>query len=249
MTARRSQLRAWLYALTRYELTLRGKAARARNAFIKTAARDYETTQHIANHLVTAHRTRIADTLDAHYRVVIPHFAAQALKQVKSRRFERKAALFDSLVAEWVGREALRKAQLIADTDRDDVLAEIGKGLDEGLGTAEIARNIRKVSQLTPYRAATVARTETHAAATYGSIESVRAAERDLGVVMLKEWGPTLDDRTRPEHLAMASYGPIPMNEKFVVGGEQMDRPGDSSASPANLVNCRCTMFFTEATG
>lgn len=247
---RRTQLRLWLLALDRFELSLRGKAGKARNAFIRSAASDYETSGHIAAHLLASHRKRIADTLDTHYRLVIPHFAAQALKQVKSRRIKRKAAqsLYDGLVSEWISREALRKAQLIADTDRDDVLKAIESGILDGLGTAEIARNIRAVSQLTPYRAAVVARTETHAAATYGSVESIRSAERDLGVTMLKEWGPTLDDRTRPDHAAMAGSEPIPMDQKFVVGGSLMDRPGDTSAPPDQTVNCRCTLFFTEAT-
>jgi hypothetical protein len=69
-----------------------------------------------------------------------------------------------------------------------------------------------------------------------------------LGVQMLKEWLPTLDDRTRPAHAAMNGQPPIPLNEKFVVDGELMDRPGDPSASPANVIACRCALGYTEAT-
>src|SRR5262249_42788761 len=98
-----------------------------------------------------------------------------------------------------------------------------------------------------PFRASVVARTETHAAATFGSIESVREAERQLDVKMLKEWLPTLDDRTRPDHAAMAGSAPIPMDEDFLVGGESMDRPGDPGASPEQVINCRCAMAFEEA--
>ena len=243
------RLRLWLLALDRFEYELRPAIARGRTAFLKAAASDYETTGHVAAHRLTTHRKQVASALDTHYRRVVPHFAAHTLRQVKSRRIETKAAqsLYDALVAEWIGREALRKATLIAGTDRDDVLRAIEQGLTEGQGTAEIATNIRKVSQLTPFRAATVARTETHAAATFASAEAAREAERTLDVRLLKEWGPTRDDRTRPEHLAMSGYGPIPTGEKFSVGGDQMDRPGDPSASPANLVNCRCTLFLTEA--
>ena len=246
---RRRQLRLWLLALDRFELTLRGQAGKARNAFVRKAAADYAVDGNLSNHVTVSHRKRVADTLDTHYRRVIPHFAAQSLKQVKSRRLERKAAqsLYDGLVSEWIGREALRKAQMIADTDRDDVLTAIEAGMTEGLGTAEIASNIRKVSRLTPFRAATIARTETHAAATYGSIESVRVAERELGVVMLKLWLPTLDTRTRPDHAAMAGSPAIPMGEKFVVGGVEMDRPGDPSAPPESIIACRCALAYQEA--
>lgn len=248
MTDRRLALRAWLLAMDRLELSLRVEQARARNAMIRAAATAYTKHGHPPAHVFIAHRTRVKGVIEDAYRRTIPVFGGMALKQVKSRRIERKAAqtIYDQLIADWIGRESLRKATLIADTDRDDVLDAINGGLAEGLGTEEIARNIRKVSQLTPFRAATVARTETHAAATFGSIESVRQAERELGVVMNKEWLATKDDRTRPEHLA-ADGQQVETAGKFVVGGEMMDRPGDTAGSSANVVNCRCAIIYEEA--
>lgn len=247
MPDRRLLLRSWLFAMGRLELMLRADQGRARNAMIRAAAKAYIATGHTPAHVFIAHRTRIRSVIEDHYRRTIPVFAGMALKQIKSRKVEKKAAqtMHEWLIARWIDREALRKATMIADTDRDDVLKAINTGLGEGLGTEEIARNIRKVSQLTPHRASTVARTETHAAATYGSIESVREAERTLGVVMNKEWLATKDDRTRPEHLA-ADGQQVAMDEKFTVGGEQMDRPGDSNASAANVVACRCAIIFEE---
>ncbi|HYH63350.1 MAG TPA: phage minor head protein [Urbifossiella sp.] len=159
---------------------------------------------------------------------------------------ETKATGFEALMQEWVSREALRKATLIASTDLDDIRGAIADGVSLGQGTAEIATNIRRVSQLTPHRAATVARTETHAAATFGSIESVRDAEQSLGVVMVKEWLATRDGRTRPDHLA-ADGQRVPLNEKFTVGGVLMDRPGDPSAPPELVIACRCALAYEEA--
>lgn len=247
MTDRRLQLRAWLLALSRLEVRLRADQARARNALIRQAAKAFLANGQYPTHLTLSHRQRVQSLLADHYRRTVPVFAGLALKQVKSRRIERKAAesIFDALIAEWIGREALRKATLIADTDRDDVLDAIADGLDEGLGAEEIGRRIRRVTQTTPYRAAVVARTETHAAATFASVESVRQAERDLGVRMTKEWLATKDDRTRPEHSA-ADGQVVGLDERFTVGGELMDRPGDSSASAANVVACRCAMIFEE---
>lgn len=248
MPDRRAQLRLWLLSLDRFELRLRVKAARARNAFIKDAADGYADNGTVPGWLNEQHRRRLKGELTDHYQAVIPHFGTMALKQIKSRRVERKAAesIFQALMAEWVSREALRKAALIASTDSDDVRDAIEDGLTEGLGTEDIARRIRKVQQLTPYRAATVARTETHAAATYGSIESVRQAERELGVRMTKEWLATSDERTRPEHLA-ADGQRVGVDERFSVGGELMDRPGDTGASPGMTINCRCALAYAEA--
>ena len=249
MPDRRLLLRAWLYALSRLELTLRVDQARARNAMIRQAATEYTKHGHPPAHVFTAHRRRVKGVIEDHYRRTVPVFAAMALRQIKSRRLERRAAqtIYDALVSEWISREALRKATMIADTDRDDVLDAISGGLDDGLGTEEIARDIRRVTQMTPFRAATVARTETHAAATFASVESVRQAERDMpGLKMTKEWLATKDDRTRPEHLA-ADGQTVGLDETFVVGGEAMDRPGDTSGSEANVINCRCAVIFEEA--
>jgi uncharacterized protein with gpF-like domain len=246
MPDRRKQLRAWLYAMTRLEGQLRLDQSRARNAMIRKAAAQFTATRQFPAFLLLEHRNRTAQNLTAAYQRTIPVFASMATRQIKSRRFERKVDTFARLAAEWITREALRKATLIADTDRDDVLAAINAGLEEGLGTEEIARNIRKVSQLTPFRAATIARTETHAAATFGSIESVREAEQELGVRMLKVWLPTMDARTRPDHAAMANHPPVPLDEKFTVGGEMMDRPGDPSASAKNIISCRCALAYQE---
>lgn len=247
MTDRRLLLRAWLHAMSILEVQLRSEQGRARNAMIRKAASEYQKHGHPPAHVFIAHRKRVKGIIEDHYRRTIPLFGGMALRQIKSRLVERKAAqtIYESLVADWIARESLRKATMIADTDRDDVLGAISDGLTEGLGTEEIARGIRKVSSLTPYRAATVARTETHAAATFGSIESVRQAERDLGVRMNKEWLATRDNRTRPEHLA-ADGQQVAMDEKFSVGGESMDRPGDTAASPENVVNCRCAILFEE---
>lgn len=248
MTDRRLLLRAWLFALSRLEAGLLREQAAARNAMIRGAASEYERAGHPPAHVFVAHQRRTRDNLARHYRRTAPVFAGMALRQVKSRpsrEVKRAQSAFEALMEEWVSTQALTRAKLIADTDRDDVIDAIGRGLAEGEGTAAIASKIRKVSSLTPSRAATVARTETHAAATYGSIQGVRQAEEELGVRMTKEWLATNDDRTRPDHRA-ADGQQVALGEKFTVGGEPMDRPGDPSASAANLVNCRCAIIYTE---
>lgn len=233
--------RVWNGFLDRMERGFRNKLVRIKNANIRAAAESYEATGSVPAHLKEQHVRRLNTALTEQYMRVIPPIATM------TRRELGKKATFLNLMTEWVTREALRKAKIIAATDSDDISDAIAEGIAEGLGTAEIARNIRKVSELTLNRSNVIARTETHAAATYGSIQTVRDAEQELGVRMLKQWLPTGDDRTRDDHAAMANHPPIPLDEKFIVGGELMDRPGDPSASPGNVISCRCTMLFTEA--
>lgn len=247
---RRLYQRAWLALMVRLERRLYGKYGRARNRMVRRVAQVYEDNGgYPPAHLFAAYREEIYGILDAHYKAVIPMSGRMATNDLRSRRMGRKAAgsLFDALIAEWIAREALRKSRMIADTDRDEVVEAMGAGVAEGLGTAEIARNIRKVAVLTVARAATIARTETNTAANYGAMESAKQAEEEYGIRLVKEWLPTQDDRTRESHLAMRNHPAIPLGEKFDVGGEPMDRPGDPSAAAENVINCRCTTIVREA--
>lgn len=72
----------------------------------------------------------------------------------------------------------------------------------------------------------------------------MRAEEK--GVVMGKCWVATLDAKTRDWHVqAWNDYASnedaVPLDDPFIVNGEEMMFPGDTSASPANVYNCRCT--------
>ena len=60
-----------------------------------------------------------------------------------------------------------------------------------------------------------------------------------------KEWAAILDDRTRSGH-AMADGQMQSMNDAYVVNGEKMMFPGDTSmgASPGNIINCRCSSLY-----
>jgi uncharacterized protein with gpF-like domain len=61
---------------------------------------------------------------------------------------------------------------------------------------------------------------------------------------LLKRWLATGDSRTRDTHLEAHirySNNPIPADEPFVVGGEELMYPLDPAGSPENTINCRCT--------
>lgn len=250
---KRLYMRRWLLALDRYELRLRVPVARERNRFIKAVSAEFERTGDniIPQHILKAHRDSLSAILLAHYQSVIPYFGTAATQGFKSkhRYIEHKAkrSAFYGKLQEWASTRALANARSIADTDIDDVRGAIQSGLDSGSGISEIASVIRQVTDLTVHRARTVARTETHAAATYGAIEEARQTSEEIGIRLVKEWLPTLDARTRPEHAAMASAGAIPLDQEFNVGGEYLDRPGDPSGSPENVINCRCAIITEEA--
>jgi hypothetical protein len=96
------------------------------------------------------------------------------------------------------------------------------------------------------YRGETIARTESIDALRAGQRESIRQAV-EVGEIdprdAKKSWDSSGEDgRTRETHLqAEIDYKDgIPIDQMFIVGGEAMIGPGDSSASAENRVNCRC---------
>jgi SPP1 gp7 family putative phage head morphogenesis protein len=236
--------RTWILTLDKFEVMLRGRVALERNRFLRAAARSYENNLDIAASVKKEHERKLGVIILSHYNKVMPHFVKVTRKEKKQREF--KASSFDGLIAEWASTEALRKAKLISDTDIDDVLGVISDGMLEGSTIPEITKGIRNKAGLTAYRASVVARTETHNAATYASIQSVKEIEQETGVRFMKQWIATNDDRTRDSHRDMIGSDPIPTDDKFYVNGEWMDRPGDSSASPENIINCRCQVIFSE---
>lgn len=241
--------RFWLLSLDKFEVILRFKVAINRNKYIKDIAKGYANNQAIPSDARYAHEARLKGILGNHYLKVIPYFARNTIRSLKSgdKIFEKKAlSNFDSYVTEWASTEALKKARSIADTDTDDVLRVIQTGLLEGASIPEISKGIRKVTGLTPYRASVVARTETHNAATLASIESVRDVEEQSNTVFLKRWIPTNDPRTRDSHAVMLGSEAIGLDEPFIVDGESLDRPGDPSGSAGNIIHCRCQIIFEE---
>jgi uncharacterized protein with gpF-like domain len=96
--------------------------------------------------------------------------------------------------------------------------------------------------RLPAYRRENIARTETMRASNAGS----NALYVDWGAKQ-KEWLATADDRTRPEHQVGAAWGRPPLvvgiDEKFMIGGEELEYPGDPAGDPGNTCQCRCTVL------
>lgn len=143
---------------------------------------------------------------------------------------------FDWLEGEGLGRITTIAAALISRVR--DVLVRAG---EEGLGQEAAARLIRSVvgGEYSQWRAARIARTEAHMAANMGSDMAARAT----GLQLVKEWMSAEDDRTRPSH-ADADGQEVGQDDPFSVGGVLLMYPGDPSAPPREVVNCRCVVTY-----
>lgn len=89
------------------------------------------------------------------------------------------------------------------------------------------------------YRSRRIARTETISAMNAATLEGWRQSE----VIGGKEWVCACDKVSRDWH-KNANGQQVSLEEPFIVGGEKLMHPGDSSlgASAKNVIHCRCTM-------
>lgn len=91
-------------------------------------------------------------------------------------------------------------------------------------------------------RAQSIARTETMTAVNGGTLSGMQARAGTFGIPLRKRWLATHDDRTREDHMA-ADGQEQPLDHPFVVGGAQMQHPGDPGAPADQVIQCRCTIM------
>lgn len=132
-------------------------------------------------------------------------------------------------VRRWLETEATKDVISILATNLDDVKRVILAGVDENIGTRQIAVNLRQFySDRSPFKAMRLARTEVTKASAFGSEE----AAKQSGVAKTKTWLSSRDDRVRDEHAAMDGET-VKLGEKFSNGLEFPSEP-----------MCRCVLTF-----
>ena len=118
----------------------------------------------------------------------------------------------------------------------------ITQGIIQGEGIGKIANRIGKQ---TGERNCTAmlrnARTMFTGAQNAGRIEGLHQAQR-LGIKVRKQWMATLDSRTRDTHADLDGQI-VDVDEPFISKeGNEIMYPGDPTAAPEEVWNCRCTL-------
>jgi hypothetical protein len=166
----------------------------------------------------------------------------------------QKTDLFSYVILQYLERQGLDQlAADITDTTKDQIRRYLMQGAANNLSYAEMIPMLRQAG-ITDYRAELIARTETSRAANTGSMVGAMST----GLVTVKEWIATRDNRTRriprdsADHLHMDGIR-VPIDTKFEVKGktfvDYMLHPGDSTAHAANVCNCRCTLGYEAVRG
>lgn len=145
----------------------------------------------------------------------------------------------DPRVAEAITRRA-NKIKGASQTTFDAIARQLARGYESGDTLDQLARRVRTVFEVASrWRSEMIARTEVVGGMNTGHM----IAARQSGVVETKTWVATLDDRTRDDH-ADADGQTVLLDQPFLVGGGEMDAPGDQAADAGNVINCRCSVVF-----
>ena len=118
------------------------------------------------------------------------------------------------------------------------IQSSITQSILQGESIAKAALRLEAVTEKGFNAAMRNARTAITGAQNAGRQDSYRHAE-DLGIKLKRRWIATLDDRTRHEHRELHGQV-VEIDEPFVVDGEEIMFPGDPSAEPSLVYNCRC---------
>lgn len=136
---------------------------------------------------------------------------------------------------------SLRQAELIQGVTDEDVIKTLWDVvMDEKYTIQKATAALQESFAFSKSRAQTIARTEILGAARtgqfYGDVQS--------GMVIGKTWRSAHDSKTRDAH-AVADGQTVKFDQTFIVGGEELMFPGDTShgASAKNIIQCRC--FYT----
>lgn len=126
--------------------------------------------------------------------------------------------------------------------NKKEVQSAMMQGLLQGESIPKLATRVADTVGESDRKAAIRnARTMTTSVQNAGRVASYDRAN-DMGIVTRKQWLATLDTRTRHWH-AFLDGVTVDNDEPFENEYGEIMYPGDPSADPANIFNCRCTLI------
>jgi len=192
------------------------------------------------------------DVLIAIYNNVITYFAEREIENLVDEVEEKGLKKFHTkdfdlhrqFVQTFISNHALDHARKITDATKTKLTRVMREGAAEGLGSNQIARNMRDVyerweddDELDVSRANKIARTEVHSSSQYGHYAGAKQAEDELGIVQSKKWLDSGDDRVRESHDEV--HGETLKLDQYYSNG--LLYPGDPGGEAKEIINCRCT--------
>ena len=226
------------------ELPFKREVFVEKNRYIRATARAFKDGVILSDEEFEKHQTRMGDIFKKYHNRSIVVFNREVLNQAKSARpmLEIKISTVEGYIQQWFTLFGAANAKEVAGTTKEDIKKALTTAFESDEPESKIVKEILRVRGLSALRSEMIARTETHNAAMFSSKKTAEDINLETGLGLHKKWNPVQSLRTRDDHTAMLGSKPIPMENKFFVGGEYLDRPGLGSAH--NAINCRCVLTY-----
>lgn len=124
--------------------------------------------------------------------------------------------------------------------NQKNINSEVLQGILQGENITKIADRLTHVTDMNRNSSIRNARTMVTSAENKGRQDSFKKAESD-GVIMKRRWVATNDDRTRAWHSDLDGVE-VDLDEPWENEYGEIMYPGDPSADPCNVYNCRCSI-------
>jgi Phage Mu protein F like protein len=193
------------------------------------------------------------------YALVIQKFSKFTQQQLLGKQFAGRHIKqnFMMRIQTFIAKQGLSQSKAVTDTTIEQARKVINDGQLNGDSVDVIAKSLESQigGVIADSRARTIARTETHNAATYAMDETAGETESVTGVDITREWTTVEDDRVRgtnpkDEFSHVEADGQQRgVGEPFDVSGEELMRPGDPNGSAGNVINCRCVLQYYASDG
>lgn len=122
------------------------------------------------------------------------------------------------------------------------VQQEVTQGLVKGETYGTMSKRLKETFEGDAVKSMRVVRTETHRAIEQAKHDSAAHATRN-GVIMMKEWASSQDERVRSSHQHLDGTK-IQMDENFKGKYGSGPAPGQLG-HPAEDINCRCVLYYS----
>lgn len=231
-------------AVMRHMPRFRAAIRKEKNRFIDAQMEYYKRIGKLSDTLEQEHAQKLESIYRENYRRIMKTAVSAApgtISGIKASDIrEVKYSIHESALFEWFTTQGGARVKRTARVTANDVRKLVSEAFQAGEPETDVIRAGLRAKGLSAWRANTIARTETHNAAAFASRYTAETIAAEAGLTLEKKWQPTLDERTRPAHMAMATSDYIGIDAPFIVDGEELDYPGDPSGSPENVINCRC---------
>jgi uncharacterized protein with gpF-like domain len=216
----------------------------------------YARTGHIVG--MTTLYNNFNEILKKHYTIIFGAFSGRVFKQI----FEQKAPQFSQIepqlkgqINQYINSHSEAQAKLILNNLEKDITEKIKNTTADLILKGEISNNeivadivTADLNNEAESKSEIIAITETSNIAEKTKNAEALIIEASAGAFgisrVLKIWNATLDSKTRASH-AEADGQERRLIEPFNIGGESLMYPSEAGGSPANTINCRCSLTYT----